>query len=268
MPKKILVTSMLLLLAACSTVPLIGRNQFNIIPDSLMLNTSLQQYSAFLGQNEVITGTNAANMVNRTGSRISRAVTEYLVMNGMQEMAREFQWEFNLVKSDDMNAWCMPGGKVVIYSGILKATGDEAGLAVVMGHEIAHAVARHGNERMSQALATQMGGLALAKALSQQPAQTQQLWMGAFGLGAQFGFLLPYSRLHENEAARLGLIFMAMAGYNPLRAVAFWQKMADLKQGQSPPEFASTHPADSTRIKNIMAALPEARRYYRPHLEE
>jgi predicted Zn-dependent protease len=157
----------------------------------------------------------------------------------------------------------MPGGKVVVYTGILPITKDEVGLAVVMGHEVAHAVAEHGNERMSQGLITNLGGMALAKAIEDKPAETQALWMGAFGLGAQVGVLLPFSRLHESEADHLGLIFMAMAGYDPNNAVNFWQRMADLKGGQAPPEFLSTHPSDQTRINKIKKHLPEAMKYYK-----
>jgi predicted Zn-dependent protease len=157
----------------------------------------------------------------------------------------------------------MPGGKVVVYTGILPITRDEAGLATVMGHEIAHAVARHGNERMSQALLTQMGGMALAVALEQNPSQTNQLWMAVYGMGAQVGILLPYSRLHESEADHLGLIFMAMAGYDPNKAVEFWERMAQMKSGQAPPEFLSTHPSDEARIKKIKELLPEAMQYYK-----
>ena len=173
-----------------------------------------------------------------------------------------YQWEFNLVDSKEVNAWCMPGGKVVVYTGILPLTQNENGLAVVMGHEIAHAVAKHGNERMSQGLLTQMGGMALELALQDRPKQTQQLFMTAFGMGAQVGVLLPFSRVQESEADHLGLIFMAMAGYDPNGAVPFWERMAQ-QGGQKPPEFLSTHPSDQTRIQKIKSELPEALEYYR-----
>jgi predicted Zn-dependent protease len=157
----------------------------------------------------------------------------------------------------------MPGGKVVVYTGILPITKDELGLATVMGHEIAHAVAKHGNERMSQALLTQMGGTALSVALQKNPAQTRELWMKAFGVGTEVGVLLPYSRLQESEADRLGLIFMAMAGHDPQSAVLFWERMAKKKGGQAPPELLSTHPSDETRIQKIKESLPEAMKYFR-----
>jgi len=167
------------------------------------------------------------------------------------------------VEDKEVNAWCMPGGKVVVYSGILPVTQGEAGLAVVMAHEIAHAVAEHGNERMSQGLLAQFGGMALSEALSARPEATQNLWMTAYGVGAQYGAMLPYSRLQENEADHLGLIFMAMAGYDPNEAVTLWQRMATQKGGTAPPEFLSTHPSDAARIENIRRLIPEAMRYYK-----
>jgi predicted Zn-dependent protease len=180
-------------------------------------------------------------------------------------MAAEIQnysWEFNLVESDEINAWCMPGGKVVVYTGILPLTRDETGLAVVMGHEIAHAVAKHGAERVSHGLLVEFGGTALSAALSQKPQKTREIWMTAFGVGAQVGVMLPYSRTHETEADRLGLIFMAMAGYDPRTAVDFWTRMSQ-SGGGAPPEFLSTHPSDTTRIRNIESFMPEALSYYR-----
>jgi predicted Zn-dependent protease len=168
-----------------------------------------------------------------------------------------------LVDSKEVNAWCMPGGKVVVYSGILPVTKDDAGLAVVLGHEIAHAIAEHGAERMSHQMVAQMGGVALSEALKTKPAQTQQLWMTAFGAGAQYGALLPFSRLQESEADHLGLIFMAMAGYDPRTAPQFWERMSAGKEG-APPEIMSTHPSDATRIQKLNDELPEALKYYQP----
>ncbi len=178
----------------------------------------------------------------------------------MKDAVKNFDWEFNLIESEAVNAWCMPGGKIVFYTGILPLTKNRDGLAVVMAHEIAHAIANHGNERMSQGLMTQLGGMALAKAIEEKPEQTQQLYMAAFGLGSQVGVLLPYSRLHEYEADELGLIFMTMAGYDPNEAVAFWQRMSDMS-GPKPPEFISTHPADKNRIEQIKKLLPKMEKY-------
>jgi predicted Zn-dependent protease len=181
----------------------------------------------------------------------------------MASEIKNYKWEFNLIESEEVNAWCMPGGKVVFYTGILPVTQTEAGIAVVMGHEIAHAVAEHGNERMSQSLIAELGGIALSEAVKNEPAQTQQLWFAAYGLGATVGVLLPFSRTQESESDRLGLIFMAMAGYNPQEAVNFWKRMAAQKGGNAPPEFLSTHPADETRIKDLQNEIPEAMKYYK-----
>jgi predicted Zn-dependent protease len=247
---------------SCSTVALTGRKQLKIIPSSEMLSMSFQQYDEFLKTNKLSADANNINMVKRIGSNIQNAVQQYFADNNLSERLRGYNWDFNLVESADVNAWCMPGGKVVIYTGILPITQDEAGLAVVMGHEIAHAIAEHGNERMSQILLTQLGGIALSEALGSQPQQTRNLWLGVYGLGAQIGILLPYSRTHESEADKLGLIFMAMAGYDPNAAVNFWERMAMQKQGQAPPEFLSTHPSDRTRIEDIKKNLPDALKYY------
>jgi predicted Zn-dependent protease len=249
--------------ASCSTVPITGRKQLDLIPASTMLSMSFQQYDQFLKTNKLSTNAQQTAMVKRVGGRIQKAVEQYMAENNMSHQLKDYRWEFNLVESPEVNAWCMPGGKVVVYSGILPITRDEAGLAVVMGHEIAHAVARHGQERMSQGLLVQTGGMALSAALASEPGTTRALWMAAFGVGASVGVMLPYSRLHESEADRLGLVFMAMAGYDPHAAVQFWQRMADQKKGKAPPEFLSTHPADETRIQNIRAQIPEAMTYFR-----
>lgn len=251
-----------LFIVSCSTVPVTGRRQLNLIPSQTMLSMSYQQYSQFVQSNKLSADQAAKRQVKNVGLRIQLAVERYFAENGMRYKMQEYDWEFNLVESKDANAWCMPGGKVVIYTGILPYTQNEDGLAVVMGHEIAHAVAAHGNERMSQMMAVQFGGLALAVALSQKPRETQNLWMAAFGLGAQVGLLLPYSRLHEYEADRLGLTFMSMAGYNPNEAVGFWERMSQKNKGGKPPEFISTHPSDYKRIANIKSLIPEVMPYY------
>jgi len=249
-------------LVACSTVPITGRKQLDIVPNSTMLSTSFQEYDKFLEEHKLSSNQEQTQMVKRVGIRIQKAVEQYFQQKNLSHQLDGYAWEFNLVESKEVNAWCMPGGKVVVYTGILPITRDEAGLATVMGHEIAHAVARHGNERMSQALLTEMGGMALAVALDQHPSQTSQLWMAVYGMGAQVGILLPYSRLQETEADHLGLIFMAMAGYDPHKAVEFWQRMAQMKDGQAPPEFLSTHPSDEARIRKIREFIPEAMQYY------
>jgi len=247
---------------SCSTVAITGRKQLNIIPDTEMLSMSFQQYDEFIRTNKISADVNNTNMVKRIGFNVQNAVQRYFAENNMADRLNGYNWEFNLVENPDVNAWCMPGGKVVVYTGILPLTQDEAGLAVVMGHEVAHAIAEHGGERMSQILLTQLGGIALSEALGSQPQQTRDLWLGVYGLGAQVGILLPYSRTHESEADRLGLVFMAMAGYDPNVAVGFWERMAAQKQGQAPPEFLSTHPSDRTRIEDIKKNLPEAMKYF------
>ena len=200
-------------------------------------------------------------MVKRVGERIARAVEAYMASAGLSKNLDGYKWEFNLVEDANVNAWCMSGGKVVVYTGLLPITQTEAGLATVMGHEIAHAVARHGSERMSDQMLLQMGGTALSAALSQKPEQTRSIALAAYGAGSQVGVILPFSRQNEYEADYMGLIFMAMAGYNPQSAVAFWERM-EAAGGGAPPEFLSTHPADNTRINKIKAALPEAMQYY------
>lgn len=253
----------LTLLIACNKVPLTGRKQLNLLPESDMLALSQSSYDAFLDSSQVLIGTAEAEMVNRVGTRIAAATEKFLQDNGMSKRLKEFAWAFNLVQDDLVNAWCMPGGKVVFYTGILPITKTETGLAVVMGHEIAHAVARHGNERMSQGLATQLGGVALGVALQDKPQETQAIFNAAYGIGTQVGVMLPFSRTHESEADRLGLVFMAMAGYDPREAVGFWNRMAAQSTGMAPPEFLSTHPSHNTRIENIeQHYLPEALTYY------
>jgi predicted Zn-dependent protease len=252
-----------LVFVMCSTNPVTGRKQLTLIPSSEMLGMSYQQYGDFLKSNKLSTDQKQTEMVKRLGGRIQKAVEQYAQQKGWSERLQGYNWEFNLVESKDVNAWCMPGGKVVVYTGILPVTQTETGLAVVMGHEIAHAVAEHGNERMSQGLLANLGGMALSVALKDKPQQTQQLWMTAFGVGAQFGVLLPFSRSQESESDHMGLIFMAMAGYDPNEAVTFWQRMA-ASGGQKPPEFMSTHPSDETRINDIKARMPEALQYYKP----
>jgi len=183
--------------------------------------------------------------------------------NNLYDRIKDYKWEFNLVDSKDVNAWCMPGGKVVVYSGLLPVTKNEESLALVIGHEIAHAIARHGNERMSQQLLAATGGLALDVALINKPAETRQLFNTAYGVGANLGVLLPYSRLHETEADKLGLIFMAMAGYNPAIAPDFWKRMAAVS-GNKVPEILSTHPSNETRIHDLNKFMPTAMKYYKP----
>lgn len=251
-----------LLLSACSTVPITGRRQFSIVPSSRMLSMSLKQYDEFLNTHALSKNNSQTQLVNKVGKRIQEAVEKYFADQGKSSELQDYEWEFNLVESEEENAWAMPGGKVVVYEGLLPITKDESGLAVVLGHEIAHAIAKHGNERMSRGLITQLGGMAISRAIKEKPAKTQQIWMTAFGVGSQFGVMLPFSRLQESEADYLGLVFMTIAGYDPNEAVGLWQRMAENKKGQAPPEFMSTHPSDQTRIRKISEAIPEVLKNY------
>lgn len=264
--KKILIALVLAgTVYACSQVPVTGRKQISLVSDSEMNSMSLTSYNEFLTENKgkVLTSGAQVEMVKRIGTRISKAVEEYLRANKMEDEIKNFQWEFNVVQDNTVNAWCMPGGKVVVYTGIMNVAQNETGLAVVMGHEIAHAVAKHGSERMSQGLLQEFGGAILSQALAQKSELTRGLFMTAYGAGSNVLGILPFSRLHESEADRLGLIFMAMAGYNPEAAIGFWQRMS--AGGSSGPEFLSTHPSDDTRINQIKSYLPEALKYYKPN---
>jgi len=261
--KLLVLCGLLLLLSGCTEVAITGRKQFNLVPDSTMNSMGFQAYSEFLTQNTLSKDYSKTQMVKRVGSRIQKAVEQYCAQNNLSDRLQGYQWEVNLIEDDQINAWAMPGGKMVVYTGLLKVTQSEAGLATVMGHEIAHVFAKHGAERMTQGLIVEMGGVALSKALSNYPVETKNLFMQSYGVGTQVGVLLRYSRVHETEADHLGLIFMAMAGYNPNEAVNFWQRMSVAKQGSQTLEILSTHPADSTRIRNIQNLIPEAMQYYR-----
>jgi len=261
--KKLLLASSLLLAAGCTTVPITGRRQLSLVSDDAMNSLAMTQYKETLGTAKLSTNAADVAMVRRVGQRVAAAVEQYFKQQGQSNQLEGYQWEFNLIDDPKtVNAWCMPGGKVAVYSGILPLTRDENGLAVVLGHEISHAVAKHGAERMSDQLAAQLGGTALSTALSQNPTVTKNLFQEAVGVGTQ-GLLLKFSRRQESEADHLGLIFMAMAGYNPEGAVPFWERMAAQSQSNTP-EFLSDHPADATRIADIQRLLPEAMKYYKP----
>lgn len=248
------------ILPACQSVPLTGRSQLSLIPESEMVTMSLTSYDDFLKENKLSTNQQQLALVKKVGTRVAAAVEKYLKDNGYETYIQNFKWEFNLVESDVPNAWCMPGGKVVVYTGILPYTQDENGLAVVLGHEIAHAVARHGSERMSQQMLVQMGGVALSTAVKEKPEETQALFNTAYGAGTQVGVMLPFSRKHEYEADHMGLIFMAMAGYDPRSSVSFWKRMASNSSGS--PEWLSTHPVDTNRIAALEKMMPEALGFY------
>ncbi len=247
----------------CATVPVTGRKQLSLVSNSEILPMSFDSYKSVLDSSKLSTNREQLGMVKNVGVKIQKAVEEYMAQNNWSEHLNGYAWEFNLIDEDIVNAWCMPGGKVAFYTGIMPVCQDETGVAVVMGHEVAHAIANHGAERMSQGLIQQMGGVALDVALSNKPGETRQMFGMAYGLASNVGAMLPFSRLHESEADKMGLIFMAMAGYNPEEAPKFWERMSANTGGGAPPEFLSTHPSHETRIKDLNAQIPEAMKYYK-----
>lgn len=254
---------LILVAIGCAKVPITNRKQSKLIPKGQIMSMSATSYRGFLDTNQVVPLSNAnAAMVQRLGKRMSGAIDAWMNENGHAKRVEGFEWEFNTVQSNQVNAWCMPGGKIVVYTGILPITQDEAGLAVVMGHEIAHAIASHGNERMSQGLLLQGGGVTLAALLANKPEEAQKIFLGAYGVAGTLGSL-KYGRKHESEADKLGLVFMSLAGYDPEVAVDFWQRMA-ANGGGGGPEFLSTHPSDERRIADIEEFLPQARTYFVP----
>ena len=245
-------------LVACSTNAVTGRKQFKLVPEQQLQSMANQQYRQFLSQNRTISPSADpdAEMVRRVGQRLANAGSSYYRQQGLKNQLEGYNWEFNLVQDKNANAWVMPGGKVVVYTGLLPITQNEAALGNVLGHEISHAIFQHGNERMSQGLAQQLGGAALTVAMAQRPAATQNLFMQAYGVGTAVGVMLPFSRRHELEADRYGMRWAAMAGYNPREAIALWQRMQKMSNGNRPPEFLSTHPAEGRRIEQLQKYLP------------
>ena len=246
------------LIFSCATNPMTGKKNFNIVPNASLFPTSFQQYGTFLTENKVITGTADARKVEAVGLRIKAAAEKYFKYLGHAEYLNDYRWEYKLIDSKEINAWCMPGGKIVVYSGILPVTLNDSGLATVMGHEVAHALANHGAQRMSAGQLQQLGGVAVGLATGGKSQQTQQIWNQAYGIGSQSLGMLPFSRSHETEADKIGLTLMAIAGYTPSESITFWTRMAAKSSGQAPPEFMSTHPSDATRIANLKVFIPEA----------
>ena len=250
------------LVSSCYKVPISGRRQLNLLPESTMISMSLTSYKEFLSKHKVapVNDVNSA-MIKRVGQNIANAVTTFMRQKKQIKRLKNYKWEFNLVDDKTVNAWCMPGGKVVVYTGLLPVTQNETALAVVMGHEIAHAIARHGNERMSQGLLVQAGGIGLQIFMSDKPKETQDLFLKSYGAASGLG-MLKYSRSHESEADKMGLVYMALAGYNPQEAIAFWERMSKIGDSNVP-QILSTHPSDETRIKDIKAYMPTALKYYK-----
>lgn len=263
--KKIIISTFIAcaLFISCHKNAVTGKRSLTLLPESEMMAMSYTEYDKFLSQHPPLPESdNRVQMVKRCGLRIQKAVEKFYADKGLKNELNGFNWTFNVVDENAVNAWCMPGGKVVVYTGLLPVTQTEEALAIVMGHEIAHAVARHGNQRMSEGLLVQLGGAALSVALSQKPALTQQIFQQAYGVTTGLGSL-KYSRSHESEADKMGVIFAAMGGYNPEVAVTFWQRMS-ASGGQKQPELLSTHPSDERRINDLKAFMPEAKKYYNP----
>ncbi len=265
MKKIILLAIVTFIMTGCFMNLVTGRKQLSLVSENELQQMALTQYNSFLSENKVLdpAKNNDAAMVSRVGNRIANAITVYYTNMGKPSVIEGYNWEFNTIESPDQNAWCMPGGKVVVYSGLLALTQSEAGLAIVIGHEIAHAIAKHGSERMSQAMVQQLGGVALQVALAHEPEKTQSIFLMSYRIGSQLGAILPWSRQQETEADKYGLIFSALAGYDPREAIPFWQRMSQAGGG-SPPEFLSTHPSDTNRLKRIKAFMPEALKHYKP----
>ena len=258
MKKIISLTLLFLFLVSCTTVPITGRKRFNIVSDAEILPASFAQYEGFLKENKISTDAKNTAEVQNVGLRISKAVDKFMRANNMVAEANSYRWEFNLIEDPTVNAWCMPGGKVVFYTGILPICENTDGIAAVMGHEVAHAFAKHGQERMSSAYIQQLGGAAVAIGTANKTQQNRELWNLAYGIGSQLG-MLAYSRTHETEADKLGMVFMIMAGYRPEEAINVWIRMSQRSDAsQAPPEFLSTHPSNQTRIKNLKDFLPTA----------
>lgn len=250
-----------LLVYGCAKVPVTGRSQLNLVSNEEIIPLSFQSYQQVLDSANISTSDQAA-MVKNVGKKIQVAVEEYMEMNGWSDQLAGFKWEFNLIEDDIVNAWAMPGGKVAFYTGIMPICRDELGVAVVMGHEVAHAIANHGRERMSQGLLANMGLSTVGAAMGQNPSLTSQIFLRSVGVGTQIG-MLKFSRTHESEADKIGLVFMAMAGYDPNEAPKFWQRMQENSGGQAPPEWLSTHPSHERRIQELKEAIPEAMKYYK-----
>lgn len=251
--------SFVLLMVGCKTNPFTGEKNLNFIPNSQIFPAAFQQYNQVLTESKVVTGTPEARMITKVGNKIATAAERYLNANGYQGYLNDYSWEYNLLKDDQVNAWAMPGGKIAFYTGILPIARDEAGIAAIMAHEVAHALADHGAQRMSAAQLQQVGGAVGSIALSGKSQETQQIFAQAYGLGSQLGVMLPFSRGHETEADRIGLTLMAIAGYDPMEAADLWRRMQAQENGQSPPEFLSTHPSSERRISNIEKWAPGAK---------
>lgn len=248
------------LFLSCAKNPFTGKSTLALVPNSDLLPSAFQQYNQFLSENKVIASTSDAKKVEVIGIKIKDAAQKWLNANGYSDYLKDYRWEYKLVENKQVNAWCMPGGKIVVYTGILPFTKDDAGLATVLGHEVSHALANHGQQRMSAAMLQQLGAAGTAIAVGNKSQETQQIAMTAYGVVTEYGGMLPFGRSHESEADKIGLTLMAIAGYNPELAVDFWERMKNsTPAGSKPPEFMSTHPSDETRIANLKKMIPQAK---------
>ena len=259
MKKIIFLTAASVIITSCATNPFTGKKTMALVPDSQIFPSAFQQYGQFLAENKVLNGTKDAIRVENIGTKIKVASERWLAANGHSDYLTNYQWEYKLVESKEVNAWCMPGGKIVVYTGILPIMANDAGMAAVMGHEVAHALANHGQQRMSAGMLQQLGGVAVGVAVGGKSEQTQQMIMQAYGVGSQIGGMLPFSRDHETEADSIGLTLMAIAGYNPENAVLIWERMSAVGGKNAPAEIMSTHPSNESRIANLRSLIPAAK---------
>jgi predicted Zn-dependent protease len=257
---KIIYGLLLLVVISCAKNPFTNKSTMAFVPNSQIFPMAFQQYDQFLTENKVVKGTTDAKRIETIGMKIKTASERYLAANGNAGYLKDYQWEYNLVEDSAVNAWCMPGGKIVFYTGILPICKDDAGIAAVMGHEVAHALANHGQQRMSAGLLQQVGQVGAAISVGNKSAETQALVMQAYGVSSQLGGMLPFSRSHESEADMIGLTLMAIAGYEPMNAVYVWERMSANSNGSAPPEFLSTHPSNQTRIRELTALVPAAKK--------
>ena len=259
--RTLLAVSIVLVVASCKTNPFTGKKMLNAYSNAQLFPSAFQQYDQFLGENKVVTGTKNSEMITRVGERIAIAAERWLNANGYEGYLKDYKWEYNLVDDKTVNAWCMPGGKIVFYTGILPVAENETAIAAIMGHEVAHALADHGGQRMTAGTIQQTAGtaIALGTQVGGMDPQKQQLVMQAYGVGSQVGGMLPFSRSHETEADKIGLILMAVAGYNPDEAAKLWERMKANSGGQAPPEILSTHPSNDSRIANLKELAPFAK---------
>jgi len=257
--KQVALLGILTIFISCATNPFTGKKTIALVSNDQLFPSSFAQYNEVLSESKVVTGTKDAEMIKRVGQRIAAASERYLNANGFQGYLEGYKWEYKLIESEQVNAWCMPGGKIAFYTGILPIAQNETGVAAIMGHEVAHALANHGQQRMSTGILQQAGGVAVALAAGSDNPEKQQMWMQAYGIGSNVGFALPFSRSHETEADEIGLYIMAIAGYNPEEAAELWKRMKANSGGQAPPEFLSTHPSNDSRIQNLQSLAPKAK---------